>query len=111
MTVLTQQVYFPISFCLGPADRFLAVLFVCRGLFGNRLVASLTVIWQVLRLSPSLERARSYVETSERKLRDIRSFGTRSKSEEEIKKFQLGRISEQLLYILIRAFSKTRIQS
>ena len=32
---------FPHLFLLGPADRFLAVLCVCRGLFGNRLVASL----------------------------------------------------------------------
>ena len=37
--MLTQQV--PTSFCLGPADRFLAVLCVCRGFLGNRLVASL----------------------------------------------------------------------
>ena len=43
MTVRTQQVYFPTSFCfqVGPADKFLAVLCVCRGLFGNRLMASL----------------------------------------------------------------------
>ena len=106
MTVLTRQVHFFTSFCLGPADRFLAVLCVCRGLFGNRLVANLTVIWQVLRLSPSPERARSYVETSERKFRDVGFFGTRAKSKEEIKKFQRGRISEQLLYIVLRAFPK-----
>ena len=41
MTVRTQQVYFPTLFCLGPADRFLAVLRVCCGHFGNRLVVSL----------------------------------------------------------------------
>ena len=41
MIVRTQQVYIPALFCLGPADRFLAVLCVCSGLFGNRLVASL----------------------------------------------------------------------
>ena len=32
---------FPHLFLLGPADRFLTVLCVCRRLFGNRLVASL----------------------------------------------------------------------
>ena len=48
MTVLTQQVYFPTSFCLGTADRFLPVLCVCRGLFGNGLVASLGFIQQGL---------------------------------------------------------------
>ena len=41
MTVRTQQVNFPTSFCLGRADKFLAVQCVCRGHFGNRLVASL----------------------------------------------------------------------
>ena len=34
------EIYFPTSHRLGPAARFLASLGVCRGLFGNRLVAS-----------------------------------------------------------------------
>ena len=58
-----------------------------------------TVMWQVLRLSPSLERARPYVEASERKLRDVGFFGTSSKSKEEIKQFQRERVSKQLIYI------------
>ena len=33
-------------FCMGPADRFLAVPCVCRGLVGNRLVASLQA-WSI----------------------------------------------------------------
>ena len=37
--------YFPTSFWLGPADRSLAVPCVCRGLLGNRLVASLVYFW------------------------------------------------------------------
>ena len=41
MTIRTLQVYFPTSLRLGPADRFLAALGVCRGLFGNRLAAGL----------------------------------------------------------------------
>ena len=52
-----------------------------------------TVMWQVLWLSPSSERTRLYVETSERKLRDVGFFGTSSKSKEEIKKFQRERVS------------------
>ena len=68
-------------------------------------------MWQVLLLSPSLERARPYVEGSERKLRDFGFFGTSSKSKEEIKKFQRELVSEQLSYISIRAFSKIRILS
>ena len=51
MTVRTQQVYFPTSFPLGPADRFLAVLCVCRGLFGNRLVASLIITFRICLVS------------------------------------------------------------
>ena len=47
-----------------------------------------TVMWQVIWLSPSPEKARPYVEVSERKLRDIGFFGTSSKSREEIEKFQ-----------------------
>ena len=50
-------------------------------------------MWQILRLSPSLERARPYVEASERKLRDVGVFGTSSKSKEEIKKIQRERDS------------------
>ena len=38
-------------------------------------------------------------------------LGTRPKSTEEIKKFQRERVSKQLLYILIRAFLKTRTLS
>ena len=38
-------------------------------------------------------------------------FGTGSKFKEEIKKFQREAVSKQLLYILIRAFSKIRILS
>ena len=38
-------------------------------------------------------------------------FGTNCKSKEKIKKFQRKRVSKQLLYILIRAFSKIRILS
>ena len=53
-------------------------------------------MWQVLRLSPSLERARPYVEASEQKVRDV-GF--------------LERVSKQSIYILIRAFSKIRILS
>ena len=68
-------------------------------------------MWQVLRLSPSSERARPYVEASERKLRDVGFFETSSKSKKEIKKFQRERVSKQLLCILIRAFSKIRILS
>ena len=68
-------------------------------------------MWQVLRLCPSLERARPYFEASERKLRDVRFFGTSSKSKEEIKKFQPERVSKQSINILIRAFSKIRILS
>ena len=68
-------------------------------------------MWQVLLLSPSLEWVRPYVEASERKLRDVGSFGTSSKSKEEIKQFQRERVSKQLIYILIRAFSKIRILS
>ena len=63
-----------------------------------------TVVWQVQRLSPSSEQARSYVEGSKRKLRDVSFFGTSSKSKKEIKKFQRELVSKQLLYILIRAF-------
>ena len=37
--------YFPTSFCWDPADRSLAVLCVCRGLLGNRLVPSLVYFW------------------------------------------------------------------
>ena len=70
-----------------------------------------TVMWQVLRLSPSLERARPYAEASKRKLRDIGFFGTGSKSKAEIKKFQRKRVSKQSIYILIRAFSTVRILS
>ena len=70
-----------------------------------------TVMWQVLWLSPSPERTRSYVEISERKLRDVGFFGTSSKSKDEIKKFQCEKVSKQLLYILIGAFSKIRILS
>ena len=70
-----------------------------------------TVMWQVLWLSPLSERTRPYVEASERKLRDVGFFGTSSKSKEEIKNFQRERVSKQLLYILIRAFSKMRILS
>ena len=72
-----------------------------------------TVMWQVLRLSPSLERAGIYVEASERKLRvrDVGFFGTSSKLKEEIKKFQRERVSKQLIDILIRAFPKIRILS
>ena len=66
---------------------------------------------QVLRLSSSLEKARGYVEASERKLRDFGFFGTSSKSKKEIKKFQRERVSKQLIFILIRAFSKIRILS
>ena len=48
ITVRTQRVYFSTSFRLGPADRFLAVLCVCRGLnrnlIGNTLVAILRLI-------------------------------------------------------------------
>ena len=44
-----------------------------------------TVMLQVLWLSPSSERTRPYVETFERKLRDVRFL--------EIKKFQLERVS------------------
>ena len=40
MTSGTQQVYFSTSLRLGPADIFLPALCVCRGLFGNRLLAS-----------------------------------------------------------------------
>ena len=39
-------------------------------------------------VSPSPEQARPYVEASERKLQDVRFFGTSSKSREEIEKFQ-----------------------
>ena len=70
-----------------------------------------TVMWQVLWLSPSSERTRPSVETSERKLRDVGFFLISSKSKEEIKKFQREKVSQQLLYILIRAFSKIRILS
>ena len=70
-----------------------------------------TVMWQVPRLSTSPELARPYVKASERKLRDVGFFGTSSNSKEEIKEFQCERVSEQLLYILIRAFSKIRILS
>ena len=57
-------------------------------------------MWQALRLSTSVERARPYVEASERKFRDVGfSFGASSKSKEEIKKFQLKRVSKQLIYI------------
>ena len=42
-------------------------------------------MWQVPRLSPSLERARPHVEASERRLRDVGFFGTCPKSKEEIK--------------------------
>ena len=70
-----------------------------------------TVMWQVLRLSPSLEWTRPYVEASKRKLRDVGCFGTSSKSKEEIKNFKRERVSKQLIYILIRAFSKIRILS
>ena len=52
-----------------------------------------TVMWQVLWLSPSSERTRPCVETSERKLRDVGFFGTSSKSKEEINKFQRERVS------------------
>ena len=44
-----------------------------------------TVMWQVLWISPSPERTRPYVETSDRKLRDVGFFLTSSKSKEEIK--------------------------
>ena len=58
-------------------------------------------MWQALQLSPSLERARPYVEEiSERKLRDVGFFGTGSKSNEEIKKFQRERVSKRLIYIV-----------
>ena len=70
-----------------------------------------TVMWQVLRLSPSPEWARPYVEVSEPNLWDARFFGTSSKSKKEFKKFQRERVSKQLLYNLIRAFSKIRILS
>ena len=71
-----------------------------------------TVIWQVLRLSSSPERARPYVEASERKLPDIGFFGTSSTEKKEgIKKLQLERVSKQTIYILIRAFSEIRILS
>ena len=66
-------------------------------------------MWQVLRLSPSPERARPYVETSQRKLRDVVFFGTSSKSNKGNKKFQRERVFKQLIYILIRAFFKIRI--
>ena len=65
-------------------------------------------MWQVERLSPSLEQARPYVEASERKLREVGFLGTSSKSKEEIQKFQRERASKQLIYILIRASSKIR---
>ena len=68
-------------------------------------------MWQVLRLSPLPERARPQVETSKRNLRDVGFFGTSSKSKEEIKKFQREHVFNQLLYILIRAFSKIRVLS
>ena len=45
------------------------------------------IMWQVLWLSPSPEKARPYVEASERKLRDVGFFGTSSKAREEIKTF------------------------
>ena len=71
-----------------------------------------TIMWHVLWLiTIRLERTRPYVETSQRKLRDVSFFGTSSKSKEEIKKFQREKLSQQLLYILIRAFSKIRILS
>ena len=65
-----------------------------------------TVMWQVLRLSPSLKRAMLYVEASERKLRDNSFFGTSSKSKKGIKKFQREQVSKQSIYISIRAFPK-----
>ena len=57
-------------------------------------------MWEVLWLSRSSERTRPYVETLERKLREVGFLGTSSKSNEEIKKFQRERVSKQLLYIL-----------
>ena len=63
-------------------------------------------MWQVLWLSPSLERARLYIEASERKLREVGIFGTSSKSKDEIKKLKHRQVSKQLIYILIRAFPK-----
>ena len=63
-----------------------------------------TVMWQVLRSSPSLEQARPYVEASERKLRDVGFFGTSFKSKEEIKKFQRKRVSKQLIQHFYQRF-------
>ena len=57
------------------------------------------------------ERDWPYFEASEKKLRDVSLFGTSSKSKEEMKNFQRKRVSKQLIYILIRAFSKIRILS
>ena len=45
MTVKTQQVCFPVSIHLSPADRFLAAFDVCCGLSGNRFVASPEFDW------------------------------------------------------------------
>ena len=59
MIVLTQQVYFPTSFYLGPADRFLAVLCVCSGLFGNRLVASLEKFGRLQKTMPAVRAEKS----------------------------------------------------
>ena len=68
-------------------------------------------MWQILRLSPSPERASPYVKASERKLWDVGFFETGSKSREEIEKFQREWLSKQLLYTSIGAFSKIRILS
>ena len=69
------------------------ILMYSHGYTGFFIENQYTVMWHVLWLSPSSERTRPYVETSERKLRDVGFFGTSSKSKEEIKKFQRERVS------------------
>ena len=72
-----------------------------------------TVMWQALQLSHHQNRPGNIRICRNLWTKAVRRrfFGTSFKSREQIEKFQRKRLSKQLLYISIRAFSKIRILS